>query len=501
MAHLPLFAQIFAGGVVAWCAYRVVYNLYFHPLSNFPGPRGAAATRLWLAYMELYKGVSLHLIRMQLHDKYGDVIRIAPNELHFANPEAHNDIYNSRNKWDKDYRTYRAFDADTASLCLTSYHDAKQRKDVLNPLFSRTAITKLQDLVRTRIDMFCDALGRQYAEGKYSDLTLGCRCLAMDIITSFCFAQSADATNVPDFNSELVHATEEMLPTLTLGTHFQAFVWFIRYTPQWVALRMGSPVIAALFRLQNRLTEQIDDILRNPSSLENALHPIIYHELLSPEAHKGRPLPSKRSLLEEATILVGSGSDTVGITLTTTVARIVSSPQIQEKLRAELRAAWPDVNEPPRYEALQKLPFLTAVLKEGLRMFPGGPALPRVVPPEGAVIAGFAIPGGAVVSQCFTFVQHAESVFERADEYLPERWLAGDANSLESSIVIFSKGPRSCLGINLAYCELYLALAHIFRRFELAVDIKRSPDFTFKEHFVPYFTGEHLHVACKPLDS
>lgn len=50
---------------------RVIYNVYFHPLSHFPGPRGAACTRLWLAYMELVKRVSLSDLRTELHQKYG----------------------------------------------------------------------------------------------------------------------------------------------------------------------------------------------------------------------------------------------------------------------------------------------------------------------------------------------------------------------------------------------------------------------------------------------
>ena len=49
----------------------VIYNVYFHPLSRFPGPRGAACTGWWLAYMELGRGVSLSTLRTELHHKYG----------------------------------------------------------------------------------------------------------------------------------------------------------------------------------------------------------------------------------------------------------------------------------------------------------------------------------------------------------------------------------------------------------------------------------------------
>jgi hypothetical protein len=56
---------------LCYCLLRATYNLFFHPLSHFPGPRGAACTRLWLAYMELVKRVSLSDLRVELHEKYG----------------------------------------------------------------------------------------------------------------------------------------------------------------------------------------------------------------------------------------------------------------------------------------------------------------------------------------------------------------------------------------------------------------------------------------------
>ena len=60
-------------GLLFYALVRVIYNLYFHPLSRFPGPRGAACTKWWLAYMQLGRGVSLSTLRMELHQKYGKV--------------------------------------------------------------------------------------------------------------------------------------------------------------------------------------------------------------------------------------------------------------------------------------------------------------------------------------------------------------------------------------------------------------------------------------------
>ena len=101
---LPSFPQgvlITTSGLLFYGLLRVIYNVFFHPLSRFPGPRGAACTRWWLAYMELVRGVSLSTLRIELHQQYGmmlnnvafsnriidlasdagDIIRIAPNEV------------------------------------------------------------------------------------------------------------------------------------------------------------------------------------------------------------------------------------------------------------------------------------------------------------------------------------------------------------------------------------------------------------------------------------
>lgn len=109
---------------------------------------------------------------------------------------------------------------------------------------------------------------------------------------------------------------------------------------------------------QQLLTEHVDAILRNPAELECLPHPIIYHALLSPEANKGRPLPSHQSLLDEALILLGAGSDSTGIVLMVTAYYVLHNPPVRQRLEAELREAWPVLQEIPPYEVLEKLPYL-----------------------------------------------------------------------------------------------------------------------------------------------
>jgi hypothetical protein len=62
---------ITAVGLLTYALACVIYNVFFHPLSHFPGPRGAACTKWWLAYMQLGRVVDLSTLRVELHQQYG----------------------------------------------------------------------------------------------------------------------------------------------------------------------------------------------------------------------------------------------------------------------------------------------------------------------------------------------------------------------------------------------------------------------------------------------
>lgn len=75
-------------------AVQTVYNLYFHPLSKFPGPKLWTASRMPFIYCLL----TAKLIdrERQFHAKYGEVVHLAPDEVSFANEQARYDIYSFR---------------------------------------------------------------------------------------------------------------------------------------------------------------------------------------------------------------------------------------------------------------------------------------------------------------------------------------------------------------------------------------------------------------------
>lgn len=72
----------------------MLYNLYFHSLSSYPGPFLARATRLW--YINFLLRGELPFAVHAMHLKYGPVVRISPNELAYIDSEAWKDIYGHR---------------------------------------------------------------------------------------------------------------------------------------------------------------------------------------------------------------------------------------------------------------------------------------------------------------------------------------------------------------------------------------------------------------------
>ncbi|KAG7092152.1 hypothetical protein E1B28_008521 [Marasmius oreades] len=179
----------------------------------------------------------------------------------------------------------------------------------------------------------------------------------------------------------------------------------------------------------------------------------------SEESKESPWIVPKSQIVDECASMQFAGSDTVGNAFMVATFHLLKSRLALIKLRRELDGL---EEEKVNFEALEKLPYLTAVIKESLRLSHGvASSLPRVVGSSGSTIAGPHVPPGTVVS-CASYVVHTNpSIFPDSHEFIPERWL--DNRELEKYLVAFSQGTRLCLGINLTWCELYLLFGNIFR--------------------------------------
>ena len=89
--------------------------------------------------------------------------------------------------------------------------------------------------------------------------------------------------------------------------------------------------------------------------------------------------------------------------------------------------------------------------------------------------------------------------FHDPEAFQPERWLADspyDLKEMERKYFPFSRGSRMCVGSNVAYAELYLTLAHLFRRFDVSNYGTSEADMEWDDCFVPVTRG-HLKVMVK----
>ncbi|GAM33549.1 cytochrome P450 [Talaromyces pinophilus] len=77
-----------AAAYVGYTTYRLLYNLFWHPLASFRGPTIAAVTPLYKAYIDLVAKSSFVHTLEKLHAQYGDIVRVGPNEV-FSDPEIH----------------------------------------------------------------------------------------------------------------------------------------------------------------------------------------------------------------------------------------------------------------------------------------------------------------------------------------------------------------------------------------------------------------------------
>lgn len=159
----------------------------------------------------------------------------------------------------------------------------------------------------------------------------------------------------------------------------------------------------------------------------------------------------------------GAGSETTAIALRAIFYNLLTHPSSLEKLLAEIDSADRDgrLSRPyVRYTEAIKLPYMIACCKEGMRMHPSiALAFPRFIPPGGVEIAGTFLSAGYKVGINPAVVQFDRDIFgETVDEFIPERWLQGDAARMDRHMMVFGAGKRNCLGINVRVLHPYAKL-------------------------------------------
>ncbi|KAL5334968.1 cytochrome P450 [Aspergillus crustosus] len=424
------------------------------PVAKLPGPWYTTFTSLVLKYHEFTSNRRVYI--HNLHRRYGTVVRIAPNEASFASLEAIREIYASGGSgYDKTelYDLFRQFGIKTMFSTLDKFNHS-QRKRELADRYAMTNILREEHLsvIKDRAMAF---VSRCVASAKSVDVYVWLHCYALDGVTNFMFSPGGLRSLDSDTDFEIM---EEL-------TYHQSL--------QKNLLHYYLPALAPYFpaRLIPRRSPKTNEYVLRMAAQQQPTQ----HSLVAKLTRTDTPL-NHAQVSAECKDHMAAGIDTTGDGLCFLMWEL-SRPdnhRFQEGLFEELATA--NIEIP-----LEKLPYLDAVVKEGLRCAPPIPmSFPRYVPSGGRSIDGYFIPEKTIVScQPYTVHRLDDGVFPEPDKFNPDRWMeekgAAERNRL---FFAFSTGGRGCTGRNLAIVEMKILLKEVYSRFRttLAADMNGCMD-------------------------
>ncbi|KNG80574.1 toxin biosynthesis cytochrome P450 monooxygenase [Aspergillus nomiae NRRL 13137] len=467
----------------------IIYNIYFHPLAKFPGLKSHAATRI--PYFQALLGGRTGKVIKDLHERYGEVVRIAPNELSFIDGEAWTAIYGTRpghRQKPKDVRYYPPTAAGVSSIVLSNDEDHTRFRRTLSHAFSENSLRAQEPLVNGYVDLLIQRLHEHCDAGnKPLDMVAWYNFTTFDIIGDLAFGESFDCLQNSAYHTWVsmifkhirsgtygnvarrFPGSNFLLPLITPTHIANGRKWHVELTREKVKARLAKP---------NDRMDFFGHILKQKDT-ERAM--------------------SFNEMVTNGSTLIVAGSETTATLLSAVTYYLLKNERVLSKLQQEIRSSFHSEKD-ITVVACNQLEYLNAVLTEGLRIFPPAPTgLPRIVDGDGDTIAGKWVPGGTIVSIPHLAAFHSSSNFTEPESFIPERFL-GDprfANDSKTVLQPFSFGPRNCIGRKyFGQREMRLILARVLYNFDLELD-ERSVNWNQQEIYI-LWNKPCLYVRLHP---
>lgn len=431
-------------------------------IRSIPGPPIAAFSNLWLL-LQSRQG-HRYLSVDKAHKKYGKFVRIQPDHVSIADPDAIPIVYGHGNGFLKaDY--YDAFVSIQRGLFNTRDRVEHTRKrKIVSHTFSARSIGQfeqymhgnLEDLIKqwSRLSDNATKAGQEWAS---IDSLHWFNYLAFDIIGDLAFGAPFGMINAGADIAE-VRATPDSPPTYapavqvlnrrgevsnTLGSLPSLKPW-AKYLPD-PFFSQGLQAVndlagIAIARVKTRLAQEQSGIKSERKDL--------LARLMEGKDEHGNPMGQAELTAEALTQLI-AGSDTTSNTSCAFFFWATKTPGVIDRLRRELDDAVPNGGI-PACDQVKDLPFLQNCIAEALRIHSTSSiGLPRLVPPgPPTTVAGKAFPPGTVLSVPAYTIHHDTAIWGAdALEYRPDRWLEDNITERQKNAFIpFSYGPRACVG-------------------------------------------------------
>ncbi|KAJ7669588.1 cytochrome P450 [Mycena rosella] len=473
---------------------------WFSPLRNIPGPSSPSWFKGNLGQLFNAKGLPFH---RDLVDRYGGMVRVygffGDEQLYISDPRAlqsilvqEQDAYDETSVFVETNKVIFG-----PGLVATTGEIHKRQRKLVAPIFSPS---NLRDLVPTFYDVaerLCDVLiheteSRVGADGRsILDMSDWISRASLETAGKAILGYSFDPLDSPVTNT-YTHAIRELIPTLfSLSLVRQFAPFLVRLGPAWARRRLvewtPNAAVQKVKGMSDVMHERASSILASARAAEagkGARAKDIISLLLraNANARPGEEL-SEAELTGQMTVLIFGAQDTSSSALSRILYMLATRPDIQHKMRQELRAATSDTSDARlNVEQISALPWLDAILKETMRLCAdrNRALAERTIPftDLSGSVSSVTIPRGTTLFLGIAGANRLPSVWGAdATEWKPERWQGHPQHKIESSVRLpgiyagmmsFLGGRRSCIGYKFAEIELKILLVALVSRFEFS---------------------------------
>ncbi|KAK3387782.1 cytochrome P450 monooxygenase-like protein [Podospora didyma] len=451
---------------VAWRILIVLYNISpFHPLASFPGPKIAAVSYLYEAYYDwILAGRYGHTIR-EMHERYGPIVRINPDELHCSDPYFTDEIYAGagriRDKWQHQLNIGSTGPMSVTAFSTVPHELARLRKAAMARFFSRKQMLKLESEVLDFAQLTTDKMLR-FAGKEAFDVKEAFNCFTADIISQYCFGEPmgfvAQEGWTPNFAT--------WVGSFFKGAYMMRHNAIARKLAQAIPLisdYMGEDAKSAFRQMNVVIPGYVKKALDNPNN--GRLFADLVQSKVLPESEL-----SMFRLSGEGFFMMIAGTETTAAIMTVITYWLLAKPALYERLMKDLEGITP---WNLKWTELEQRPYMWALIQEALRMMPGvSHRAARIARDEDLAYTSqdgkvqYVIPRGTPIGMTSMINHWDKNLFPNPGEFNPDRWLVdGQPNlKLQKFLIAFGKGSRSCGGEILAYCELYIMVALVAMR-------------------------------------
>ena len=344
---------------------RGVYNVFFHPLRHVPGPK-------WKAFSDLSYVTTLLRGNMvndvsRMHKKYGPVVRVAPNEVSFANTDSWKAIYGfkagHKDGYEKDMHFYPQPINGSRGIVIAYGPDHGRQRRVFSHAFSDNALRDQQPLIKKYVDCLIMRLHEQVKlENKgIIDAVAWYNFITFDIIAELTFGESFHCLDNSDYHPlvQLIYATLKAVTFMNAQKRFDWLKYLIKYYVSPLALQKRQDLVQFV-------ATSVDRRLSTEMARQDFLAPVS-------GGGKSSGSLSLAEVQSTAVVLMIAGSETTATTLSAATYLALSHRNVWERLVEEVRDAFESDADITIDMITDKLPYMLAVLNEALRLYPPVP--------------------------------------------------------------------------------------------------------------------------------